>query len=78
MAVPAHRPPKLVDKLEELSQQVYGRSRVGSITLDLCVSCGGPAKDFRDKVSTVEYPMSGLCQQCQDVEFGVNDADAEV
>lgn len=32
-----------------------------------CLSCLGPARDFRNDVSYIEYLYySGLCQDCQD------------
>jgi hypothetical protein len=34
-----------------------------------CASCGAPATEFNDAVSSVEYLLSGLCQRCQDEVF---------
>jgi len=38
----------------------------------LCPHCGRDPKDFpcfRDNVSEIEYKISGLCQNCQDLFF---------
>lgn len=34
-----------------------------------CVSCGGPAVEFKDALSRKEYELSRLCQKCQDEVF---------
>ena len=38
----------------------------------LCPFCGEPVEreGLRDKVSKLEFDISGLCQKCQDKEFG--------
>lgn len=33
------------------------------------MGCGGPAVDFRDTESALEYNVSGWCQECQDKIF---------
>lgn len=33
--------------------------------------CKGPNFTFRDDASRREYAISGICQRCQDVMFGV-------
>ena len=37
-----------------------------------CPTCGKKVeeKDFRDKLSKVEFRISGMCQNCQDKVFG--------
>ena len=36
-----------------------------------CVSCDEDANEFRNEISLKEYGISGLCQICQDLVFGV-------
>jgi hypothetical protein len=55
--------------LEELGQNVFGRSRTLAAANNACVSCGKPATDFRDELSRREYNISMLCQACQDEAF---------
>ena len=33
------------------------------------IGCGGPATEFKDALSRIEYSISGLCQKCQDIVF---------
>ena len=68
-ATPSMKSPSMEKFLDEMSEKTYGRTRTGSIKKDICVECGGPAKSFRDDVSRREYPISGLCQKCQDKVF---------
>ena len=53
---------------------MWGRDRVATIAADLCMTCGGAAKVFRDELSRREYTISGMCQACQDSIFGGNDS----
>lgn len=34
-----------------------------------CVFCGNEICGFKDKISVVEFGISGLCQECQDKTF---------
>jgi protein-arginine kinase activator protein McsA len=36
----------------------------------LCVACNKPALLFSDKLSKLEFSISGLCQDCQNDVFG--------
>ena len=54
---------------DNLSNQLFGRSRILAIAGKSCVSCGSTAVWFRDKISEREYQISGLCQKCQDRFF---------
>lgn len=54
---------------DDVSMNVFGRSRMLAIAGAQCVSCGRAATQFRDKVSRKEYTISGLCQHCQDRFF---------
>ena len=37
-----------------------------------CSGCGNYVSEFRDELSKEEYYISGMCQECQDVIFGVD------
>jgi len=67
---PSEKSPLMQSALDSLSNNLFGRSRTEAIELNICVDCGNPAKDFRDKLSEREYTISGLCQKCQDKVFG--------
>ena len=56
--------------LENMGQQLFGRSREVSSDNQLCISCGTDANHFRDEISRKEYGISKLCQTCQDSVFG--------
>ena len=58
---------------EEMAFQLFGRSRTLAIAGNQCVKCGEVAADFRDDCSEREYGISGFCQSCQDVTFGVEE-----
>jgi uncharacterized CHY-type Zn-finger protein len=55
--------------LDQLSMSAFGRSRSESIKSKVCVDCGKPATEFEDALSSKEYQISGLCQQCQNEIF---------
>lgn len=38
-----------------------------------CVFCGDNAVHFRDEISRREFGISGMCQVCQDMVFGVGE-----
>lgn len=67
MTVPEERP-LAIDALCDMLLP-DGRTRVGSITQDICSWCGKPATEFTDTLSKKEYTISGFCQSCQDGEF---------
>ena len=59
------------DKMAEFAADIDGRPKPGP---DDCQGCGAkPPHKFNDRVSTLEYTISGLCQNCQDEVF--SDAD---
>ena len=64
--------PELNNELDDLGKKLFGRSRTGSIKTDTCISCGEPAKEFKNLISAKEYTISGLCQKCQDGMFGTD------
>lgn len=55
--------------LEELTEQLFDRSRSLSMFHLTCVTCGDPIGKFKDEVSQREYRISGMCQECQDEVF---------
>jgi uncharacterized CHY-type Zn-finger protein len=62
--------PAIVEFLDSMTKQMFGRSRSASIANKVCVTCGGPAINFTDAMSYKEYGISGTCQPCQDKLFG--------
>ena len=63
--------------IEEFLTDFLGKSRIQTIAQDKCVSCNNIAMLFRDDISKKEYTISGLCQDCQDSVFGVEEDDFE-
>lgn len=51
---------------EDVAFDIFGRSRELARAGQSCVSCGGPAVEFRDELSRKEWTISFLCQKCQD------------
>ena len=49
--------------------RLVGKSREIQIASNLCMTCNGEAKSFRDALSEKEYIISGMCQICQDQIF---------
>ena len=54
--------------LENISGLI-GTPRSVAFEQQICVMCGGDAKEFRDTISEKEYTVSGMCQNCQDEMF---------
>ena len=69
MARQSEKSPAMVNFLNSLSKELFGRDRTVSIKSDLCVSCGRAAKEFNNELSRQEFTISGFCQQCQDGTF---------
>lgn len=67
---PTEKSPEIESLLEEMS------GRTTSIRTGVCIrppiGCGKPIVGFRDPLSEHEYRISGLCQQCQDEVFGID------
>jgi hypothetical protein len=59
-------------RIRDLHSNIMGADVLESIKNERCASCGGPAAEFEDAVSSVEYLLSGLCQKCQDEVFCPN------
>ena len=70
---PPQKSPEMERILEEMGMNIFGRSRELAAAGDQCVSCGGPATEFRDQLSHREYEISRLCQGCQDKVFNEDD-----
>lgn len=71
MTDPTYKAPMIRHMLEVQSITAFGRSAVKSIEQDICVRCGKPAKEFKDEVSKKEYAITGMCQECQDLAWGL-------
>lgn len=60
--------------LDKLLSEMTGADREGTIKTNKCIpppiGCGQDAIWFRNKQSSKEYSISGLCQECQDKIFG--------
>jgi len=67
------KPTKKSPVLEGLLKTLTGKDRRVQILNNLCVTCDGEAKEFRDELSRKEYSVSGMCQSCQDNVFGTGD-----
>ncbi len=66
MAKPSIKSPGMEKALTAL----FGVDRRETIRRDVCISCGGPATEFKDELSRREYEISSLCSKCQDLVFG--------
>lgn len=64
--------PEMGQTLDAISKHIFGRSRLDCFEAKTCVTCGYPARKFRDEKSAREYTISGMCQPCQDLTFGGN------
>ena len=59
----------VIENALEMISMNFATPRSRAFQDNLCVMCGGEAKDFRDAVSKKEYGLSGMCQGCQDSFF---------
>ena len=62
----------MIDFLDTMSRNLYGRTRSECIENRICVACGVEVTEFRDECSAREYDLTGYCQDCQDETFGVD------
>jgi hypothetical protein len=60
---------EVLERLDQLTFNLFGRHRSKCLKNQTCVMCGGEAKVFEDSVSENEYIRSAMCQQCQDDVF---------
>jgi hypothetical protein len=68
----SNKTPEMEKALDEIAKSLYGRGRNEGV----CVTCGSPKiapEDFRDMLSQKEFGISGMCQDCQDSVFQVED-----
>lgn len=63
----------MIAELENISLDLFGRSRSLAMAGRGCVTCGKSADNFRDEISRREYGISGMCQECQDSVFNIPD-----
>ena len=56
---------------EDMALKLFGRSKAVATSGGQCVKCGEFNLEFRDELSRKEYGISGFCQCCQDMTFGV-------
>lgn len=54
---------------DQIAFKIFGRKLSESWQQLICIDCGKPIHGFNDPVSTQEYFISGLCQNCQDKTF---------
>jgi len=59
----------LTKTLDDVSKKLFGKTRTEALDTHTCISCGGPAIEFKDEKSAVEWRIAGLCQECQDDFF---------
>lgn len=57
-------------QIDELLSLLAGKNRRSTISSNHCMTCDGPAVDFKNELSRREYSISGMCQACQDNFFG--------
>ena len=67
MTEPSSKKPKLDLFLSALT----GKSREIQLASELCMTCDGDAKIFKDELSRKEYSISGMCQRCQDTVYTI-------
>mgnify|MGYP003118872687 CR=1 FL=1 len=52
--------------IESAIAALSGKNRRSYIGANMCMTCDGEAREFRDELSHREYTISGMCQKCQD------------
>ena len=65
-------PTKKAFEIDAILEIVTGKNRIETIQQNRCMVCEGEADIFRNKISEMEYTISGMCQQCQDSIFGAD------
>jgi hypothetical protein len=70
---PSEKSLEMITFLNKFTGNTFGRTRSESISKSICVTCGKPVTDFKDDLSSREYCISGMCQDCQDKTFGTGD-----
>lgn len=59
----------IVNLLDDLSKQAYGRKWSDSLRCFICGSEKVKPEDFKDSLSRKEFQISHTCQKCQDKIF---------
>ncbi len=59
---------KKICETKDIEQIKFHAARLKN--LNQCAFCDTPNFDFRDELSSKEYKISSLCQNCQDETFG--------
>ncbi len=57
---------------ENIMRKLGLGDHVDRVKQGLCPTCGKAIGEFRNDLSTKEFKISGMCQQCQDDVFGVD------
>jgi hypothetical protein len=70
---PSSKAPAMEKALDDIGEKLFGRTRTGAISQQICVCCGQLATTFRDDKSAHEYTLSGMCQACQDKIFDTSE-----
>ena len=70
---PINEPTSKAPSIDLLISRLMGKSREIQIASNLCMTCDKEAIAFKDALSEKEYSISGMCQDCQDATFGVED-----
>lgn len=52
--------------INNLLSMLAGKNREDTIRANLCMTCDGEAKEFKDELSRRDYCITGMCQKCQD------------
>ena len=62
-------PTKKNPEIRSFQSTLMGGDITKAIHQDVCISCHGPATEFKDDISRKEFRISGMCQACQDSVF---------
>lgn len=69
-----NEPTSKAPALDLFISQVMGKSREIQIASNLCMSCDkDPIAEFKSDFTMIEYRISGMCQDCQDKTYKVED-----
>ena len=69
MAEPTRNAPEI----RAIQSTIMGGDINQAIRQDVCISCHGPATEFKNDISRREFRISGMCQICQDSVFEEED-----
>lgn len=71
------KPTEKAPQIESLISTIAGKDRHSVVPGKGCMTCDSPNTDFRDDLSRKEYAISGMCQNCQDSVWGVDEEGEE-